>query len=105
MGERLAAQLDVPAAGIAGRRRSMDDAGTFENVEVMGNEIRLESEQFAKFFGGAIAHHEFIDQSEPSRFSEGRVKLGPPEKRWETQGSGHDVRRGRTRVGDSLNIR
>lgn len=80
-GKRLADELEVASAAVAGRADALDDPGACEHVEMVGEQVRLDADDRGEFGVGAVGEYECIDSRESVFVARRRVDSSTPGER------------------------
>ncbi len=75
--ERVGSQVDVAAAAVAARTRPFDEPDPLEDVEVVGQQVRLDPEAAAQLDRRPVRGGQLVDDRQPDRVAERRVACCP----------------------------
>jgi hypothetical protein len=76
--EGVVAEPDVAASPVAGGHGPFDQAGSFEHVEVVGQQVACEPEPLGQGGGREVGSGQLVDDRQPDRLAEGGMHGRPP---------------------------
>ncbi len=80
--ERPALQMHVTPSTVAAGPRAMDQPHALKQVKVVGQKVRLDTDQSAKLDRGAIRANQLVHDAQSHWITQCRVAGGAPLNRW-----------------------